>query len=202
MSTTVSSKVGRCFTLLDIQSLVKRPTKTKPFNKTLTVSYLGNVVEGRPVTYLNVEINQMKKAVIKQLKAGRPVWFGCDVEQDMIRDEGLLDTRALDMDNLFEVGFYQEKGERLDYGESLMTHAMTFQGVNLDDNGRPLSWRVENSWGDKSCEKGYYVMSDEWFDEYVFQVVIDKKFLTKKQLELFEKKPIVLKPWDPMGSLA
>ena len=96
----------------------------------------------------------------------------------------------------------RDKAERLDYGESLMTHAMVFQGVNLDEAGKPTRWRVENSWGKEAGAEGYYVMSDEWFTEYTYQVVVHKKYLTAEQLSELEQAPILLEPWDPMGSLA
>ena len=84
----------------------------------------------------------------------------------------------------------------------MMTHAMTFQGVNLDEEGKPNRWRVENSWGKDPGHDGYYVMSDTWFDEFVYQVVVDKKYLTAGELAAYESAPIELEPWDPMGSLA
>ena len=94
------------------------------------------------------------------------------------------------------------KAQRLEYSESLMTHAMVITGVDLDDNGKPTKWKVENSWGEKVGKKGYYVMSDDWFSEYVYEIIIDKKYLTKKEKELLDTKPTMLEPWDPMGSLA
>ena len=94
------------------------------------------------------------------------------------------------------------KAERLDYGQSLMTHAMVFQGVNLDENGKPNRWRVENSWGKEPGKDGYYLMTDRWFDEYMYQVVVNKKYLTAEQITAYEAEPIALEPWDPMGSLA
>ena len=93
------------------------------------------------------------------------------------------------------------KAERLDYGESLMTHAMVFQGVNLV-NGKPNRWKVENSWSEKSGQDGFYIMTDEWFDEYNYQVVVNKKYMTEAQRQAYEQEPLPLKPWDPMGSLA
>ena len=158
--------------------------------------------EGRQVRYLNLEIEELKKAAIAQMKDGSPVWFGCDVGKSSSRDEGLLDTEAYNLENLLDTGFGMTKAERLDYGESLMTHAMVFQGVNLDDNGKPNRWRVENSWGEAPGNKGYYVMSDAWFDEYMYQIVVNKKYLPEEFLKEYESEPILLEPWDPMGSLA
>lgn len=107
-----------------------------------------------------------------------------------------------DYNGTLGVKFGMNKAQRLDYGTSQMTHAMVFLGVNLDENGKPNRWKVENSWGDKSGQDGYYIMSDAWFDEYNYQVVVNKKHMTPEQIKAFAQEPIVLKPWDPMGSLA
>ena len=113
-----------------------------------------------------------------------------------------MDLDAYQLEELLDVKFGMNKAERLEYGESLMTHAMVFLGVNLDEEGRPNRWRVENSWGEKSGEKGYYVMSDAWFDEFMYQIVVNKKYLSEEFLKEYETEPIMLEPWDPMGSLA
>lgn len=183
-------------------SLINAPTADKPFGKTYTVAFLGNVLEGRPVKYLNLPIEALKNAAIAQMKDGEPVWFGCDVGKRSIRDGGVMDLDALDLETLFNTKFTMNKAQRLDYGQSLMTHAMVFQGVNLDESGKPNRWRVENSWGKDAGNGGYYVMSDAWFDEYMYQVVVNKKYLTEEQHAAFEQEPITLEPWDPMGSLA
>ena len=104
-------------------------------------------------------------------------------------------------DQLLGVNFGMDKADRLNYGESVMTHAMVFLGVNLVD-GKPNRWKVENSWGDKSGQDGYYIMTDEWFGQYNYQVVVNRKYLTPEQQEMLTQEPIHLKPWDPMGSLA
>lgn len=186
----------------DYVSVINAPTEDKPFYRSYTVQYLGNVKEGRPVKYVNLPIEEMKQAAIAQLKDGEPVWFGCDVGKRSFRDGGLMDTGIYDVETLFDTDFPMTKAERLEYGQSLMTHAMVFQGVNLDENGRPDRWRVENSWGEEAGKKGYFVMSDRWFDEYNYQVVVNKKYLSSKALEVYEKEPVRLNPWDPMGSLA
>ena len=186
----------------DYVSVINAPTEDKPFYRSYTVQYLGNVKEGRPVKYVNLPIEEMKQAAIAQLKDGEPVWFGCDVGKRSFRDGGLMDTGIYDVETLFDTDFPMTKAERLEYGQSLMTHAMVFQGVNLDENGKPDRWRVENSWGEEAGKKGYFVMSDRWFDEYNYQVVVNKKYLSSKALEAYEKEPVRLNPWDPMGSLA
>ena len=108
---------------------------------------LGNVVEGRAVKYRNRRVEDLKAAAIAQLQAGEPVWFGGDVDQSSRREGGIMDLKAIDAAALFDTEFPMTKAQRLDYGESLMTHAMVFQGVNLDESGKPTRWRVENSWG-------------------------------------------------------
>ena len=121
-------------------SLINAPTSDKPYGKTYTVAFLGNVAEGRPVKYLNLPIEDLKAAAIAQMKDGLPVWFGCDVGKRSVRDGGVMDLNALDLETLFNTEFTMDKAQRLDYGQSLMTHAMVFQGVNLDDNGKPNRW--------------------------------------------------------------
>lgn len=183
-------------------SLINAPTADKPYGKTYTVAYLGNVHEGNPVKYLNLPIDALKKAAIAQMQDGEPVWFGCDVGKHSSRDGGVMDTKVYDLEALFNTEFTMNKAQRLDYGQSLMTHAMVFQGVNLGEDGKPNRWRVENSWGKDAGVNGYYIMSDAWFDEYMYQIVVNKKYLTEEQRAAFAQQPITLEPWDPMGSLA
>jgi bleomycin hydrolase len=185
----------------DYVSLINSPTADKPFFDTFTVAYLGNVAEGRKIHYLNLPVENLKRAALAQLESGEAVWFGSDVGQMMDADRGILSMDNYDVEALFNTSFPLDKGARLDYGESVMTHAMMFAGVNTID-GKPNRWKVENSWGDKRCDKGWFRMSDEWFSEYVYQVVVNKKFLTPEELDALKKEPKVLYPWDPMGSLA
>jgi len=186
----------------DYVSLINCPTADKPFGKLYTVKHLGNVVGGTPVRYVNVDIATFKKAAATQIAAGRPVWFGCDVGKMAERDQGALDREMYDLELLYATEFAADKAERVEYGHSVMTHAMVLTGVDLDDKGRPRKWKVENSWGDKVGDKGYFVMSDRWFDEYMFEVVIERKHLPKRVLSVLDTEPVVLPPWDPMGSLA
>ena len=189
----------------DYVSLISAPTADKPFGHTYTVSRLGNVVEDGGVRYLNLPIRRLKECAVAQLREDLPVWFGCDVGQSYLREEGIMDTAALDVDGLFgfPVEGCMDRAERLDYGESLMTHAMVLEGVNLDEASRPTLWKVENSWGADHGRDGFDTLSDAWFDEYVYQVVVDKKHLTDEERAAYEtEEPRVLAPWDPMGSLA
>ena len=192
--------VGRV--LDDYVSVINAPSEDKPYGRTFTVAYLGNVVGGRAVKYLNLPSDELKKLAIAQMQDGEPVWFGCDVGKFLNRERGLMALNNFDYNGTLGVKFGMNKAQRLDYGTSQMTHAMVFLGVNLDENGKPNRWKVENSWGDKSGQDGYYIMSDAWFDEYNYQVVVNKKHMTPEQIKAFAQEPIVLKPWDPMGSLA
>ncbi len=183
-------------------SLINAPTNDKPYYKSYTVQFLGNVLDGSPVKYVNVPIDVMKKAAIAQMKDGVPVWFGCDVGKYSDRVGGTLDLKAYDYETLLSTKFTMDKADRLEYGHSLMTHAMTFQGVDLDENGQPVRWCVENSWGSDPGNKGMYLMTDEWFDQYMYQVVVKRRYLDSDVLKAYDSEPTVLAPWDPMGSLA
>ena len=181
--------------------LINAPMSNKKMNELYTIDFLGNVVGGNIIKYANVEINELKKAAIKSIKNDEAVWFGCDVGKMFNRELGIMDMDLYDYEKLFDTKFKMNKASRLEYGDSAMTHAMLFTGVDLKKN-TPGKWRVENSWGDKNGDKGYYLMSDSWFDEYNYEVVVDKKYLSNKTLKIFNRKPHNLEPWDPMGALA
>lgn len=191
--------VGR--DLDEVVSLLNCPTQDKPFNKMYTVQFLGNIVGGKKVSYLNTDIKQLKEIVVKTVSDGEPVWFGCDVGKMLYRDGGIMHANMFEYDKFLGTQFNLDKAQRVDCGDSLMTHAMVFTGINLVKN-KPTKWKVENSWGDKGGEKGYYVMDDDWFNEYLYQVVVPKKHLPADLQAVLKEEPIVLKPWDPMGSLA
>jgi len=183
--------------------IINSPTKDKPFNKVYVDKNLKNVIEGKDITYLNLDINRMKELTIKQLSNKTPVWFGSDCVKYgyFDREGGLWDDKSYNEDLLFQIDSYLTKDEMLDYRESSMNHAMVLTGVNIINN-KPTKWKVQNSWGDKIGNKGYYVATTSWFERFVFEVVIDKKYLSKKELEALKEKPTYLDPWDPMGSLA
>lgn len=187
--------------LNDYVSIINAPTKDKPFNKTYTVQYLGTVVGGHKIKYLNVDMETLKKLAISQIKEKQTVWFGCDVVLYTEPKLGVMDKDVFDYDTAFSTEFGLTKADRLDYHESCLTHAMVLTGVNLVD-GKPNRWKVENSWGEDRGNKGYFVASDKWMDEFTYQVVINKKYLSDELKAAFEQKPTELKPWDPMGALA
>jgi len=189
--------------LNNLVCLIDCPMSDKKYNRVYTVEYLGNVIEGNPIRYLNVEIDILKRATIESIKNNDPVWFGCDVSKYLHRTHGVMDTKLFDFELFYGTSFPLDKASRLEYGESKMTHAMLFTGVDLDSNGNPKKWRVENSWGERNGEKGYYIMSDDWFEQYLYEVVIDKKYLASKIVEMYESQEAKsLPPWDPMGALA
>ena len=181
-------------------SIINSPTADKPYDATYTVRYLGNVIGGRDVKHLNLEMNEFKAAIIRQLQAGKVVWFGSDVGKFGDREKGVWDDGSYDLEAMTGLDLTLSKADSLDYWYSAMNHAMVITGVNLTD-GRPDRWRIENSWGDKNGDKGYYVCSDSWFDQYVFQAAIDRAYLGDLAA-LAEQEPVELAPWDPMGTLA
>ena len=188
--------------LSDYVSVINAPTADKPFGKSYTVEMLGNVVGAPSVRYINLPMDRFKELAIAQMKAGETVWFGSDVGQVSDRQKGILATNVYDFTASMDINLTQDKAGRLDYNESLMTHAMVLTGVDLDADGKPIKWKVENSWGDKVGQKGYFVASDAWMDEYTYQIVVRKDFLTADELAAYEAEPQVLAPWDPMGALA
>jgi bleomycin hydrolase len=181
--------------------LVNDPRATSPYGRTFTVEYLGNVVGGAIVKYLNIEIGLMKEIAQRAIVGGEPVWFGCDVGKQMERKLGIWDKGLFDYGALYGTAFGLDKAGRLEYHESLMTHAMIFTGVDVVD-GRARRWRVENSWGEENGQQGYYTMNDDWFDEYTFEIAARKDMLPAELQVALDLEPIVLPAWDPMGALA
>lgn len=185
----------------DYVCLVNDPRDTSPYYRLFTVDRLGNVVGARPVTYVNVPIEVIRQATIDTLQAGEPVWMGCDTGKQSDNNRGIWDANLYDYEGTYGIDLAMSKAEELEYGESLMTHAMVFTGVDLVD-GKPRRWRIENSWGDERGDKGFYTMNDSWFDQHVFEVAIRKDRLPEEVLAVVETEPLVLPAWDPMGSLA
>ena len=185
----------------DYVCLVHDPRENSPFGRTFTIEYLGNVVDGSPIRYLNVEIQLMKDITMRMLQDGKPVWMGCDTSKQMHRNLGLWDADLFDYSGVYGAEFSLDKAARLEYQQTRMTHAMLFTGVDVVD-GKPRRWRVENSWDDKVGDKGFFLMNDSWFAEYMFEIAAPKSYLPEDLQRALELEPIVLPPWDPMGSLA
>ena len=187
--------------LLDnIVSIIHAPTKDKPFHQTFTIRFLGNVVGGNPVVHLNLELDELKNAIISQLKAGKVVWFGSDVSYYGDREKGFWDDQSYNFELLTGLDLNIDKDDALNYNFSAMNHAMVITGVNIVD-GKPNRWKIENSWGDERGSKGYYTCSDSWFDKFVYQAAVEKEYLGDLA-KFTETEPVVLEPWDPMGTLA
>lgn len=182
-------------------SVINAPTSDKPYYNNFTVKYLGNVVGGNDIKYLNLPIEELKELCLKQLKDNEPVWFGCDCGKYGDRTTGVWDEESYDYLNAFDIDMKVDKEDMLDYYVSAMNHAMVITGVCLKGE-KATKWKIENSWGTEPGNKGYYLMSDSWYDSFVYQIVINKKYLSDKQLKALEKKTIELDPWDPMGTLA
>ena len=185
----------------DYVCVVHDPRETSPFGRTFTIQYLGNVVDGPAIKYLNVDIELIKGMAQRMLEDGMPVWMGCDTGKQMHRDLGLWDAELFDYPGVYNAEFSLDKAARLEYHQTRMTHAMLFTGVDLVD-GKPRRWRVENSWDEKVGDKGFFLMNDSWFAEYMFEIAVPKSYLPADLREAWELEPTVLPPWDPMGSLA
>ena len=185
----------------DYISIVNAPTESKPFYNTYTIDYLNNVIEGKRIVHLNLPMERFKELIISQLKDNEIVWFGSDVSNYRDRNTGLWDDLSFDYKSAFSFEIKFDKAEMLDFHESAMNHAMCLTGVNIK-NRKINRWKVENSWGKEAGNQGYFIMSDSRFDSYVYQAVINKKYLNEKELKVLEGEPIVLAPWDPLGTLA
>jgi bleomycin hydrolase len=183
-------------------SLVNDPRHD--YNRLLTVDHLGNVWGGRPITYVNVPSAVLKAACVAMLKKGLPVFFGSDVGKQSDSRAGVMDTDLVDYELGFNIRLGLTKADRLRTGESAMTHAMVLTAVHLEDDDptRAVRWRVENSWSEAAGDHGYFVMSDAWMDEFVYQAVVDPALLDRSLRDVLKQTPMVLPLWDPMGALA
>ncbi|HUK50623.1 MAG TPA: C1 family peptidase [Terriglobales bacterium] len=183
----------------DFVTLINAPNKA--FDKLYTVQYSGNMVDGQETRYLNVDLKTMKNATVNMITGNRAVWFGCDVAKMLDTEMGAMDLSIYDYEAVYGTRFQLDKASRLDYGDSEITHAMVITGVDLDEHGNPKKWRVENSWGAAIGDQGYMYMMDEWFDEYVYEVVVRKEYLSPELVKVLDTEPTVLAFWDAMCSL-
>ena len=186
----------------DFINLGNVPGQTRPYGTILQLEHQGSIA-GVPIRMFNVPIDVLKNAVIAQLKAGHPAWMACDVLKNMDRSDpaGLLDTETLDYEALFGMPFGMDKATSFDARETELNHAMTFQGVNLDAAGKPIAWRVENSWGKDACKDGYFIITDRWFDAYVGQAIVHRDYVPADIAAAWDDPatPVVhMDPWSPM----
>ena len=168
------------------------------YDKLYAFPFEDNVEGGSPVRFLNTKIENLKEAAIKQLKDGETIWFGCDVGKQSDRQKGILAANLYETDTIFGIETKLNKKERLQTGASGSTHEMIFVGVDVVD-GKPRQWKVENSWGTKVGDKGYFVMDDKWFDEYLFKVVVKKQYLPEKLVKIAEGEATPVPCWDSMA---
>ena len=182
--------------------LVDDPRTCHPKGHTLTVDYMGNVVGGRPILYVNAPIRQIRAITTSVLTSGRAVWFGADCHPNSDRASGLFVDGLYDFDNLFGVGFSTSKEQRVDTGESAMNHAMLFTGVDVNEAGEGRRFRVENSWSEEPGDKGFFTMDAPWFDANVFEVAVHVDDLPAELRAVISEEPTHLPAWDPMGALA
>ena len=180
-------------------SLVNDPRND--YLRLLTVDRLGNVFGASGIAYVNTDVTTIKRACIEMIRKGFPVFFGSDVGQQSDSAKGIMDTTLYQYELAFNIKLGMSKAERLRTGESAMTHAMVLTAVHLE-HGKPVRWRVENSWSKEAGTDGYFVMADSWFDEFCYQAVVDPSCVNDEVRNVLKQKPLVLPLWDPMGALA
>ena len=173
---------------------------TLEYGKLYEIEYDRHLQEGGNWKYINIEVNKIKEYAIKSLQANEGMYFSCDVGKQLESTKGFLDVNTYDYGNLYGVDFNMDKKTRIQTFESGSTHGMALMGVNILEDKSTDKWLLENSWGKKG-HNGYLIMTDEWFNEYMFRLVVDKRFLDKAALDILKQEPILLPPWDPMFSM-
>ena len=171
---------------------------SREYHKVYEIEYDRHVYDGDNWVYLNLPIDEVKALAIASIKDNTAMYFSCDVGKFLLSKKGTLDIANFDYESLFDVEFPMNKEERVRTFASGSSHAMTLIAVDLDEEGKAKKWMVENSWGAKSGWQGNLIMTDEWFEEYMFRVVINKKYIPAETLKLLEQKPVMLPSWDPM----
>lgn len=184
----------------DYVELMNLPGSDYPYNQAFGIDTSDNMVGGIPNRYLNLPMKELKRMAIKQLKDGEPVWYGCDVLQEWNNPAGILDLDVYDWDRSFGIKLGNDKTKRFQFDESLPTHAMLICGVDLDED-KPTKWKIQNSWGDKPGHKGYFIMGDQWMDQYTYEIVVNKKYLTDDEMDAYGKDPIILPYWNAMNPI-
>lgn len=185
----------------DYIELVSMPGDTRPFGHLYGVDWFDAVVGGRPLRLLNMEMPVVEQAVIASLKGGVPAYMMCDVGKRTLRGDtdfaGVLATDSLDLEGLFDIDLSIDRGDNLDLNGTGMSHCMAFQGVQLDEAGEPVAWRVENSWGAEQCKNGYLIISRDWWRTFGGDVVVERRFVPDEVLKLRDTLPVNhVDPWD------
>jgi bleomycin hydrolase len=171
---------------------------TREYYKTYTIDMDRHQYDGDNWTFVNVPMKDLKDMAIASIKDSTMMYYSCDVGKYLNTKTGILSMSNFDYESLFGTDFPMSKADRIRTFASASSHAMTLMAVDLDENGNPKKWMVENSWGASSGHHGHLIMTDEWFDEYTFRLVVDKKYVPAKILELLKMKPILLPAWDPL----
>lgn len=171
---------------------------TREYYKVYEIQNYRNAQEGINWVYLNLPNKDIKKAALASIKNNEPMYASCDVGKQNQGETGILDPSLYDYESLFGVKLKMDKKARILTRQSGSSHAMTLIGCDTDENDRPLKWEFENSWGSNSGNKGYLTFTDNWFDEYMFRLVIHKKYLDAKAIESLKQKPVQLPVWDYM----
>ena len=184
-------------------SLIHAPSGDKKMWTKYNLRYIGNMYGGREAELVNVPIEYLMNAAKKSIDKGRSVWFGGDVDYDINSQSGILDPDSYNHSLIFDFNSDGlDKANRLQYYSTEPNHAMVINGYNLDRDKKINRWKVENSWGEDVGQKGYYTMTQKWFSEHLFQIVVDRDCLDSQVKKVLSSKPVVLEPWDPFGTLA
>ncbi|KAJ2852913.1 bleomycin hydrolase [Coemansia erecta] len=165
-----------------------------------TPQYLGNVVGTKDVHYINLPINDFKRYAIETIKSGCPAWFGLHVEKFSMQKNDMVDLDVIDYKSAFNINFGLNKAEQMQYHDSHITHIVALTGVHIEDD-KPVRWQIENSYGEDHSNKGYLTMTDKWFDEFAYVIVVDKNDLPSEILAVLDQDAIVLPPWNPMSRI-
>jgi bleomycin hydrolase len=171
---------------------------TREYWKTYEIQYDRHTYDGHNWLYLNLPLEDIKEMAIASIKDSTMMYFSCDVGKELDSKRGLLDIDNYDYESLLGITFGMDKAQRIRVFDSGSSHAMTMMAVDVDAEGKPTMWKVENSWGATSGHNGHLIMTDEWFNEYMFRLVVNKKYATPEVLKAAQQKPILLPCWDPM----
>ena len=173
---------------------------TREYYKVYEIQYDRHVYDGQNWRYLNLPMDEIAPMCIASIKDSTMMYFSCDVGKFLNRDKGFMDVNNYDYGSLFGTTFGMDKKARVATHASGSSHAMTLCAVDLDKEGRPLKWMVENSWGSSYGYQGFLIMTNDWFNEYMFRVVLEEKYIPSKYITMLHQKPIMLPAWDPMFS--
>ena len=171
---------------------------SREYYKCYEIDFDRHVYDGKNWTYVNLPVEDIKAMAIESIKDSTMMYFSCDVAKFLDSKRGTLDLKNFDYESLMGTTFGINKKQRVQPFASGSSHAMTLMAVDLDKDGKPKKWMVENSWGAEAGYKGHLIMTDEWFDEYMFRLVVEKKYVPEKVLNILKQKPIRLPAWDPM----